>query len=289
MKWSRIKKKHSAEWIREINSTISVSCAAQVKHCFAFESQLLRLLWRIPFAVHCLWWKGNADQTTSGPDMTLSHSAAEFLTGINLTHLRGMEAHSSLENEGRRMGATYTKESLPKQKPGCVSPSSKLASELPDTPSSPSKCEKRRNKTETIPQRFESFERPGYNLPHSNHRTILAAFTIAILPFPLRLSVVFWHKLGAAWGRGCLSFPIILHVTWSIMGYLTVLTLNWVFERESNYLMSLEPTFWSFSTPRSSWQEQWKRARAICSLLRFYYFCSPWDFWYQGNYLGFMK
>lgn len=197
--------------------------------------------------------------------MTLSHSAAEFLTGINLTHLRGMEAHSSLENEGRRMGAAYTKESLAKQKPGCVSPSSKLASELPDTPSSPSKCEKRRNKTETIPQRFESFERPGYNLPHSNHRTILAAFTIAILPFPLRLSVVFWHKLGAAWGRGCLSFPIILHVTWSIMGYLTVLTLNWVFERESNYLMSLEPTFWSFSTPRSSWQEQWKRARAICA------------------------
>lgn len=224
MKWSRIKKKHSAEWIREIYSTISVPCAAQVKHCFAFESQLLGGLWRIPFAVHCLWWKGNADQTTSGPDMTLSHSAAEFLTGINLTHLRGMEARSSLENEGQKAEGweQLTQGShWESRNQGVDHPRSRLASELPDTPSSPSKCEKRRNKTETIPQWFESFERPGYNLPHSNHRTILAAFTIAILPFPLRLSVVFWHKLQAAWGRSCLSFPIILHVTWSIMGYLT--------------------------------------------------------------------
>lgn len=120
--------------------------------------------------------------------MTLFHTVAEFLTGINLTHLRDMEAHSSLENEEQKgegweqltQGSHWQGRNL-----DVDHPSSKLASEFPDTPSSPSKCEKRRNKTQTIPQWFESFESPGCNLPHSNHRTILAAFTIAVLPFPL--------------------------------------------------------------------------------------------------------
>lgn len=232
MKWSRIKRKHSAEWIREIYSPISVPCAAQVKHCFAFKSQLHQVLWRITLPAHCLRWKGNADQTTSGPDMTLSHIVTQFLTGINLTHLRGMEACSSLENEGQNaegweqltQGSHWQGRNMDVDHPG-----SKPASELPDTPSSPSKCEKRRNKTKTIPQWFESFESPGCNLPHSNHHTILAAFTIAILPFLLRLSVVFWHKLGAARGRSCLSFPIILHVAWSIKGYLSGFDSEWSF------------------------------------------------------------
>jgi len=120
----RMTRKCSAECTGEIYSRTSFPWVAQVKHCFAFESQLRCVLWRIPFAVQGVQSKGNAAWISSGSDMARCHTIPESLTGFEvLTSCASgvWKCCSSLENERQKaegMGAAYPRESLARQKPG---------------------------------------------------------------------------------------------------------------------------------------------------------------------------
>lgn len=80
----------------------------------------------------------------------------------------------------------------------------RLTPEPADTPSSPRKREKRRNKSKAIKQRLESFGSPQHNLPRSNHHTVLAG---SAFPFPSRLPCSIPTRAGSCPGQRLFTFP----------------------------------------------------------------------------------